>query len=141
MIPLGGARAMGNSAPAKSFLMRERLKGLTSAECLKIAETPRSHRVHTIIVPDVGSVATILAEFKSVQVRSRTVLPHKNHFVLRAIERTHSGVVLVPDAYVLELRIVGITRCEHFSHMAPIHADLVDRAIGRVLAKRSVHAR
>ena len=29
---------MGNSAPAKSFLMRERLKGLTSAECLKIAE-------------------------------------------------------------------------------------------------------
>ncbi len=29
---------MGNSAPAKSFLIRERLKGLTSAECLKIAE-------------------------------------------------------------------------------------------------------
>src|SRR5260370_63719 len=66
--------------------------------------------------------------------RGRTVLPHKNHFVLRAIKRTHSGVVLVPE-------IVGITRCEHFSHMAPIHADLVNRAIGRVLAKRGVHAR
>ena len=29
---------MGNSAPAKSFLIRERLKGLISAECRKIAE-------------------------------------------------------------------------------------------------------
>jgi len=29
---------MGNSAPAKSFLIRERLKGLTSAECLEIAD-------------------------------------------------------------------------------------------------------
>jgi hypothetical protein len=29
---------MGNSAPAKSSLIRERLKELTSAECLKIAE-------------------------------------------------------------------------------------------------------
>jgi hypothetical protein len=29
---------MGNSAPAKSSLIRERLKGLTSAECRKIAE-------------------------------------------------------------------------------------------------------
>jgi hypothetical protein len=29
---------MGNSAPAKSSLIRERLKVLTSAECLKIAE-------------------------------------------------------------------------------------------------------
>ena len=29
---------MGNSAPANSSLVRERLKELTSAECLKIAE-------------------------------------------------------------------------------------------------------
>jgi len=29
---------MGNSAPSKSSLIRERLKELTSAECLKIAE-------------------------------------------------------------------------------------------------------
>ncbi len=29
---------MGNSAPAKSSLIRERLKVLTSAECLKITE-------------------------------------------------------------------------------------------------------
>ena len=29
---------MGNSAPAKTSLIRERLKELTSTECLKIAE-------------------------------------------------------------------------------------------------------
>src|SRR5258706_9767189 len=115
--------------------------GFTVGSHGELIQASGSHRIHTFIIPSVRRMATILLEFKVVQVRGRTVLPHKTHFVLRAIKRTHSGVVLVPDAYVLELRIVGITRCEHFSHMAPIHADLVNRAIGRVLAKRSVHAR
>src|SRR5665647_13077 len=59
--------------------------------------------------------------------------------MLGAIERAHSGVTLIPDADVLQLSVVGISGCEHFSHVAPIHADLVDRAVGRMPAEQGIY--
>src|ERR1700730_17323765 len=98
-----------------------------------------SHRIYTVVVPYVRAMPAMLAKFESIQVRSRAVLPHKDELVLGAVECAHSGVGLIPDADVLKLRVVGVSRCEHFSHMAPIHADLVDRAVGRILTKRGVN--
>src|SRR5882724_5630903 len=71
--------------------------------------------------------------------RSRATLPDKYHFMLRTVERTHSGVGPVPDADVLQLRVVGVSGCEHFSHVAPIHADLVDRTLRRIPAEQRVY--
>src|ERR1700704_5091436 len=71
--------------------------------------------------------------------RSRAVLPHKDELVLGAIECAHSGVGLIPDADVLKLRVVGVSRCKHFAHMAPIHADLVDRTIRRITAEQGIY--
>src|SRR5258707_347928 len=65
-----------------------------------------------------------------------TVSPTRNG----AVERAHCRVRLIPNADVLKLRVVGVTRCQHFSHVTPIHADLVDRAIGRILTKRGIYA-
>lgn len=56
--------------------------------------------------------------------------------MLGAIDRPHSRIGLVPDADVLKLGIVPITREQHFPHMPPVHADLVDRAVLRVVAKQ-----
>src|SRR5882724_2519466 len=71
--------------------------------------------------------------------RSRATLPDKYHFMLRTVERTHSGVGPVPDADVLKLRVVGVSGCEHFSHVAPIHADLVDRTLRRIPAEQRIY--
>src|SRR5712672_1652397 len=71
---------------------------------------------------------------------SRAILPDEYQLVLRTVERAHSGVGLVPDTNVLQLSVVGITCCEHFSHMAPIHADLVNRTVSRIPAKLGVYA-
>jgi hypothetical protein len=58
--------------------------------------------------------------------RTRTVLPNKDEFVLGAVACAHSGIGLIPDADVLKFRVVAVSGCEHFSHVTPIHADLVD---------------
>src|ERR1700730_14803468 len=71
--------------------------------------------------------------------RSRAIFPDKDHLMLRTVESTHSGIALVPDANVLQLGVVGISSCEHFAHVAPIHADLVDRTIGRVPAEQGIY--
>src|SRR5260370_37811447 len=71
--------------------------------------------------------------------RSRAILPDKDHLVLGAVKRAHSGVGLVPNANVLEFGVVSISSCEHFSHVAPVHADLVDRTIGRMSAEQGIY--
>ena len=92
----------------------------------ELVHSTRSHGIDPVIIPHIASVPAILAEFKSVDVRRRTVLPDEYHLVLGAIERAHPGVALVPDAHILQLGVVGIARGQHFPHMTPVHADLVN---------------
>src|SRR6185437_14488519 len=61
--------------------------------------------------------------------RRRAILPDKDHFVLRAVKSAHTGIGLVPDADVLQFGVMGIASREHFAHMTPVHADLMDRTI------------
>src|SRR5438552_3080838 len=57
--------------------------------------------------------------------------------MLGTVERPHAGIGLVPDAQVLEFAVDLAACCEHFGHVPPIHADLVDRAIDTVGGQES----
>ena len=50
---------------------------------------------------------------------------------LRAIERPHAAVGLVPDAQVLELGEDRLAGLEQLAHVTPVHADEGDRAVAR----------
>ena len=49
------------------------------------------------IGPDVGAVASVLAELEVVDMRCRSDLEDGDEFVLRAVEGAHAGVGLGPD--------------------------------------------
>src|SRR5262249_10321268 len=62
----------------------------------------------------------------------------KDQLVLIAIERAHSGIVLDPDAKVLGLAVKGAAGGQQCVEMAPVHADVVQRAVnteGREVAE------
>src|SRR5262249_27761079 len=85
-------------------------------------------RVCARISPDIGSVATIFSELDIVAMGCFAVLEHKDELVLRAIERSHAGVRLSPDTEILEFAIGCSARGEHFAHVAPVHAQIVQRS-------------
>ena len=68
--------------------------------------------------------------------RRAAVLVNQNEFVTAAIEGAHAGVVLDPDADVLELGVNLPTSGQNFGHVAPVHADKMDRAIEAVTGKQ-----
>src|SRR5262249_38615528 len=97
---------------------------------------PGAHGVDAGMVPHVRPMAPKLAKFEIVDVGCGPPLPDKHQLVLGAIERAHSGVALVPDTEVLELAVDLVTGAEHLSHVAPIHADLMDRTVDSVLGEQ-----
>src|SRR5438094_4745934 len=97
-----------------------------------------AQRADAGIVPDICPIAPMLAELKIVDVRG-SGLPHEHQLMLRAIERAHAGIALVPDTEVLELAVDLAAGGEHLPHMPPIHADLMDRAINGVLRETLKH--
>src|SRR2546430_11664649 len=50
----------------------------------ELIQAAGSHRVHTIVIPDVGSVAGTLSQLLRVPIRDRNICPYKNHSVLLA---------------------------------------------------------
>jgi len=63
-------------------------------------------------------------------VRPAALLKDQDELVLAAIERAHAGIVLDPDAHILEFAIGLLADGEQFGEMAPIHADVMQRAGG-----------
>jgi hypothetical protein len=57
------------------------------------------------IIPDIAAVAAELAELDIIAVSVASVLEDKDELVLAAVERAHAGIVLDPDAQILELAI------------------------------------
>src|SRR5690348_8505457 len=83
------------------------------------------------VIPDIAAVAPEAAELDVVAVPAAAPLEDKDELVPAAVERAHPGIVLDPDAEVLQLAINAAPgRCQLFD-MAPIHADEVDRAVSR----------
>ena len=85
--------------------------------------------VDAAISPHVRSVPAMLTKFEAVDVRRRAVLEGKDEFMAGAIERAHAPIVLRPDDQVLQFRIVGASRLQHLAHVAPVHANKMDRTI------------
>ena len=77
----------------------------------------------------------MLTELKVIDARCAPGLPYEYQLMFRAIERAHAGVGLVPDAEVLELTVDLAAGGEHLPHVAPVHADLMDRAVNGVLGE------
>src|SRR2546423_7677533 len=100
----------------------------------QLFQSSRAHRVDASIVPDICPIATMLTELKIVDVCCAPGLPHEHQFMLGAVERAYTGVGLVPDTEVLELAELAAGG-EHLPHVAPVHADLVDRAVNGVLGE------
>ena len=98
----------------------------------------RSATARAGIVPDVCPISPVFAEFDIVDVRCAPGFEDADELVLRAIERSHAGVVLGPDADILQLAIGDLTCLEHFTDMAPVDALKMDGAafgIARELRK------
>ena len=85
--------------------------------------------VDTGIVPDVRAHTAVLAQFESVQVRNPAVLKNEHQLVLASIERALTGIVLDPNADVLQLVVHGRPRGKEFGSMPPVHADVMDSAV------------
>src|SRR5690349_6162116 len=95
---------------------------------LELVRPAGSHRVHAAVLPDIGPVSSVLAQLKRVDMRSSAVLEGKHQFVPGAVEGPHAAIVLGPDDEVLEFAVDG-AGFEHLAHMAPVHADVVDRSV------------
>ena len=89
------------------------------------------HRVHRGVVPDVGAVAAVPAELDGVEVRRLADPVDEDQLVLRAVERAHAGVRLVPDAEVQELAVDRAADRHDVLEVPPVHADEVHRAVAR----------
>src|SRR5262249_30376112 len=77
----------------------------------------------------------MLPELEIVGVCRDPRFPYEYELVLRAVERAHARVRLVPDAEVLELAIDHAAGTKHFPEVAPVDTDLVDRAVDRVVCE------
>src|ERR1700687_4999217 len=64
-----------------------------------------AERVDAGVAPHIAAVATIAAELDMVLVRVPAMLEQEHELVLAAVERAHAGIVLGPDAQVLQLAI------------------------------------
>src|SRR6202521_5418376 len=99
-------------------------------QCEKVAFGPgAAERVGPGVIPHIAAVATIAAELDMVLVRVPALLEQEHELVLAAVERAHAGIVLGPDAQVLQLAIGALAGGEQLAHVAPIHADEVERPV------------
>src|SRR6266550_784827 len=85
----------------------------------------------TDIVADVAAMPAIAPECDIIDVRPLAHLEHVDELVLRAVQRPHAGVALVPDAEVFEFAVDLVAGRQHLALVAPIHADVVDGPVDR----------
>src|SRR5262249_11033892 len=81
------------------------------------------------IMPDIAAVAAELAELDIVAMSVVAVFKDKDEFVLTAVERAHSGIVLDPDAEVFQLAISVAASGQQLCDVPPIHADVVQGSL------------
>ncbi len=81
------------------------------------------------IVPDIGAIASRLAQTETVGVGGGPDLEDKDQFMFGPVEGSHAAIGLVPDAEVLEFGKSGFARLAHFAEMTPVHTDEGDGAV------------
>src|SRR5271154_5128030 len=88
------------------------------------------------IAPDVAAVAPELAELDVVAMRAAAALEDQHQLMLAAVERAHPGVVLDPDAEILELGIGRLPGRQQLGQMAPIHTYVMQGAVDAVRSEQ-----
>lgn len=99
----------------------------------KILPPTAGHGVHRRIVPNIGSVAAMLAQLDCIGMGSVADLVDEDQLMLGTVERAHAGIRLVPDAEVQEITIDVTADRGDILHMSPVHTDEVHRPIPRNL--------
>ena len=97
----------------------------------KILAPASGHRIDRRVVPDIGPVAAVPPEFDCVEVRRIANPVDEDQFVLRAVERAHASIGLVPHAKVEKIAIEGPADCRDVVDVPPVHTDEVDGASAR----------
>jgi hypothetical protein len=64
-----------------------------------------------------------------------TRLKNEDQLVLRAIERPHAAIGLGPNTQILELAVGALGRGQHLADVTPVHADVMDGAVGGMRGK------
>jgi len=70
-----------------------------------------------------------------IPVNAVTILEDEHDFMLAAIERSHAGVVFCPSADVHKFGIDVASCGKQFTHVPPIHADVMQGAVAAVLSQ------
>src|SRR5712671_4778802 len=94
--------------------------------------TPSPELVRARVLPDIGPVAAMLAQFDVVAVPRPAVFEDVNQLVLAPVQRSHAGIVFDPDAQIFEFGINPQCRGQQLMLVAPIHADVMERSRGAV---------
>src|SRR3954468_3913439 len=83
------------------------------------------------VVPDVGAIASVPAQLHRIEMRHGTDPEHEYQLMLRAIERSHSRIRLVPDADVQKVAVDRLAYRRHVIHVAPVDTDKVYCPVAR----------
>ena len=90
-------------------------------------------RIHPGIIPNIGSVAPVPAEFDVIDMRHATDFEYGDEFVFGAVKRSHATVVFVPDAQIEKSVIEHAPGGEELEQMPPVHANKMQGTVtGRV---------
>ena len=109
---------------------RNRFDGGVGSEFVKPAGFKR---IHPGIIPNIGSVAPVPAEFDVIDMGHATDFEYGDEFVFGAVKRSHATVVLVPDAQIEKSVIERAPGGEELEQMPPVHANVMQGAVtGRV---------
>src|SRR3984893_3320909 len=131
--------ATGRTIEDRIGNQRDRLYGrVPGRKILFLSLSPEMVRAR--VMPNVAAVAAVLSELNVVPVRRPAVLEQVDQLALAPIQRAHAGVVLDPNAQIFELGINPQRRSQQLVLMAPIHADVMQRA-GRAVSNEELQRR
>src|SRR5262245_33920045 len=91
----------------------------------QILATATLERIDGGIVPDVRAIASVLAQLHRVEMRHVADPEHEYQLMLRAIERSHSRIGLIPDADVQKIAVNRFAYRRDVIHVAPVDTDKV----------------
>jgi hypothetical protein len=75
----------------------------------------------------------MLTQLEAVHMGPGADLEGKDQLVAGAVERAHATIVFDPNDQVLQLRVDALPCRLHFGHVAPVHAQKVDRPVHAVI--------
>ena len=103
-------------------------KKLSKALDFKLSGIFRAGRIHARIIPYVSTIPAVYSQFHIIDMGLFPMLEHKNQFVLRAIERAHTGIIFPPYTKIFKL-IIHIRRRHNLFDVPPIHADIMQGTV------------